>query len=114
MWILPVAAVAMIGLAFVSAPERNEYEGEVTFAQVQEIIDTHCVRCHSQTPTHEIWREAPQGVMFDTPDQIGQRAARINAQVVISRAMPLGNETGMTDEQRAILGAWYQQGAPTR
>jgi uncharacterized membrane protein len=31
---------------------------------------------------------------------------------VASRAMPLGNETGMTDQDRARLGAWIKAGAP--
>ena len=110
-WLLPVAAVAMVALALVSAPHRNEYEGEVTFAMVQDIVEEHCVRCHSATPTHEIWTEAPQGVMFDSANQIVERAARINAQVVISQVMPLGNETGMTEEERSIIAAWYQRGA---
>ena len=110
-WILPTAAVAMVALALVTAPQTNEYEGEVTFAMVQEIVDEHCVRCHSATPTDEIWTEAPQGVMFDSADGIVRRATRINAQVVISRAMPLGNVTGMTEEERSIIAAWYRRGA---
>lgn len=113
-WILPGAAVAMVALALVSTPRRDVYEGEVTFEMVQGIVERHCVGCHSATPTHEIWTEAPQGVMFDSAAQIGERATRINAQVVISRAMPLGNETDMTEEERSIIAAWYQQGAPTR
>jgi len=28
--------------------------------------------------------------------------------------MPLGNQTGMTQSERDVLGAWIQQGAKTR
>lgn len=111
-WILPAAAVAMVALALVSAPRSAaEYQGEVTFAMVQDIVDRRCVECHSATPTSALYDVAPQGVMFDTAQQIVDRAARINSQVVLTEQMPLSNLTGMTDEERAILGAWYRRGA---
>ena len=44
--------------------------------------------------------------MFDTPAQIQQAAQRILTQTVVSKVMPLGNETGMTEEDRHRLGAW--------
>jgi uncharacterized membrane protein len=52
--------------------------------------------------------------MFDTPEQIVSMASRINTQVVVTRAMPAMNETRMTDEERAIISAWYRQGAPAQ
>ena len=111
-WLLPAAAVALVALALVSAPRTRTYEGEVTFAMVQDIVERRCLECHSATPTSELYDVAPQGVMFDTPEQIQSRAARINTQVVVTGQMPLSNLTEMTDEERAIVGAWYQQGAP--
>jgi uncharacterized membrane protein len=111
-WLLPVAALAMVALALVSAPRPDVYEGEVTFAMVQGIVEERCLECHSATPTSDLYDVAPQGVMFDTPQQIQDRAARINTQVVVTQQMPLSNLTGITDEERAIIGAWYQQGAP--
>jgi hypothetical protein len=35
-------------------------------------------------------------------------AAVILTQMVKTKAMPLGNETEMTDEERAILGQWLR------
>jgi uncharacterized membrane protein len=35
-------------------------------------------------------------------------AAVILTQTVQAKAMPLGNETEMTDEERAILGRWLR------
>lgn len=111
-WLLPAAAVALVALALVSAPRRSVYEGEVTFAMVQGIFERRCLECHSATPTSDLYDVAPQGVMFDTPQQIQDRATRINTQVVVSQQMPLSNLTNMTEEERAIVAAWYQQGAP--
>ncbi len=113
-WLLPAAAVAIVALALVSAPRSTVYEGEVTFAMVRDIVERRCVECHSASPRNEIYRDvgAPQGIMFDTPQQILDRAARIHNQAVLTQQMPLSNLTGMTDEERAILGAWYQRGSP--
>ena len=57
------------------------------------------------------FREAPKGVMFDTPDEIELYAHRIEQQAVLSKIMPLGNTTGMTDAERQQLGAWIAAGA---
>lgn len=50
--------------------------------------------------------------MFDDLDQIEANAQRVLAQAVIGRAMPLGNITEMTDEERAQLGQWIRAGMP--
>ncbi len=110
-WILPVAAAGMVALALVSAPRTTEYEGEVTFAMVRDIVERRCVECHSAQPTSELYSVAPLGVMFDQPQQIVDRAARIHNQVVVTQQMPLSNLTGITEEERAIIGAWYRRGA---
>lgn len=113
-WLLPAAAVAMVALALVSAPRTAAtYQGHVTFAMVRDIVDRRCVTCHSATPTSELYPTAPQGVMFDTPEQVRDRAARINTMVVVTQQMPLSNLTQMTDEERSIIAAWYQEGATT-
>jgi len=52
-------------------------------------------------------------VMFDTPEQIRQQAAKIHAQTVASQIMPLGNITQMTPEERQLIGQWIAQGAHT-
>jgi uncharacterized membrane protein len=51
--------------------------------------------------------------MFDTPMQIQQQAARIQAQAVASQIMPLGNITQMTQQERDLIGTWINQGART-
>jgi uncharacterized membrane protein len=37
-------------------------------------------------------------------------AARIKERAVVLKTMPFGNKTGMTEEERALLGAWVEQG----
>jgi uncharacterized membrane protein len=49
--------------------------------------------------------------MLDTPDAILAHVAVIGPQVE-SRAMPIGNLTGMTETERGQLLDWLRHGAP--
>ncbi len=112
-WVPPVAAVLFLSLALVSAPKAlPEAEGAATWAEVGPILQTHCVGCHSASPTDEIFKTAPNGVTYDTPEQASAKAALIKARAVDTQTMPLGNKTGMTEQERATLGAWIAAGAP--
>jgi len=95
------------------AKPKSSVSGPASFATVQAIVDRHCIMCHSPTPTHVGISAPPAGVVLDTPDHIAQFAPRIYDMAVASKAMPLGNETGMTDQERARLGAWIKAGAKT-
>jgi uncharacterized membrane protein len=81
---------------------------------VRVVIAQRCAPCHSAAPTIPGVTSAPAGVAFDTPDQIQARAARILERVVTTQTMPLGNLTGITDHERALLGLWIRSGAPLR
>jgi uncharacterized membrane protein len=52
--------------------------------------------------------EAPKGVLLDTPERIRAQALTIHQQSVLSRAMPPGNLTGLTEEERLLLDRWYR------
>jgi uncharacterized membrane protein len=86
-------------------------DGSVPFAEAQAIVATHCVSCHAAEPAHPAFVEPPGGVSLETPEEMRRHAEAIRRQAVLSRAMPLGNETGMTDAERARLGAWIRGGA---
>jgi uncharacterized membrane protein len=88
--------------------------GPVTFADVRHIIDRRCAVCHSERPTEPGFPVAPVGVMFDTPEQIISYAARIRERAYVTRTMPFGNKTNITDAERAILGSWAAQQAGVR
>ncbi len=83
----------------------------VTFAQVQTIIAQRCAVCHAEKPTQPGISQAPMGVLLDTPERIKAEAAAIRSQAVTSRAMPVGNVTNMTDQERALVGQWIDAGA---
>src|SRR5439155_24340339 len=73
-----------------------------------------CAGCHSSAPTTPGIPAAPLGVRHDTPDEIRANAPRILAVAVDAQTMPLGNGTGMTAEERDVVGRWIRAGAPLR
>jgi uncharacterized membrane protein len=111
-WAIPVtSAIAIAVLAILIRPQNESSAGgtAVPFARVQQIIDARCTACHSQHPTKV--DEPPLGITMDTPEEIERLAPAIKQQAVDSTAMPLGNATGMTTEERQLLGQWIAQGA---
>lgn len=110
-WILPAAAVAMFALAFVSAPDKPEATSAgvtISDEQAHGIVVQRCTTCHSSTPTDVNFKTAPNGVVFDTIEDIRKNAHGIYARAVTTESMPLANLTSMTKEERTILGQWIQ------
>lgn len=117
---LSAAIAGAFGLFFYTAPPQNTqsantsgmaHASNVSFAQVQTIVQNRCVSCHAQQPTDDIFKVAPLGAMLDTPERIKGYADKIKARAVDAKTMPLGNKTAMTDVERATLGLWIDQGA---
>jgi uncharacterized membrane protein len=112
-WILPVSVVILLAASFISAPSTNPYEckKEVSFSEVNEIIQKRCVSCHSATPTDDVYKVAPNGVKYDTPEGIVAKKDLIMQRVVITKTMPQNNKTNITEEERNTLRCWIEQGA---
>jgi uncharacterized membrane protein len=112
-WIPASAAVGVLALAVAIAPRGiSSASNAVTFAQAQAVIARRCQPCHSAQPTQPGFPVAPNGVMFDSSDQIVGRAQQIYEQAVVTKNMPFGNLTNITQDERDLLAAWVQQGAP--
>jgi len=111
---LPGGAAAVIALLiWAGAPERGAATAEAPpFSEVQAIMASHCASCHAARPTHEAFAAPPKGVVLETPQQMRRWAASTRQQVQ-TEAMPPGNLTDMTAEERARLIAWVAAGAPT-
>lgn len=101
-----------ISVAVILAPTTIEAAERPSDAEVLALVKTHCVPCHAAEPTHEAFAKPPAGIMLESIDQVLRYAPRIMNQVVVERAMPLGNQTGMTDAERAVIGAWIESRKP--
>jgi uncharacterized membrane protein len=107
-WIPATALVAAIALAIAMRPDDGggAPARAVSAGEAVAIVQQRCVPCHSESPTQEGYETAPAGVVLDTREQIVAQADAIREQAVRTQAMPLGNVTEMTDEERETLGAW--------
>ncbi len=70
-----------------------------------------CSMCHAAQPGWDGIAVAPKGVMLDTPERIHRHAEQIEMQAVLTHAMPPGNITDITPEERQVLAAWVRDGA---
>ncbi len=107
-WAVPVAAIALVTAIYVTAPQPRvpTAGGAVSEAEVLAIAQKHCVVCHARKPTHPAFQEAPKNVALETATDLRRWAPQVLAQAVQNRAMPLGNQTAITDDERAKLGRW--------
>ncbi|HUR42662.1 MAG TPA: urate hydroxylase PuuD [Aestuariivirga sp.] len=106
-WTLPLMGAALAFALILTEPSKvPAYVGEVTDADALSIAETRCATCHSSRPTDATIKIAPKGIELATVENLRRYAAQIETQAVKSKAMPLGNRTAMTLEERAKLGAW--------
>jgi uncharacterized membrane protein len=112
-WVLAPVAVSVAVLVYRTLPTAPAagVGARVPFPVARRIVETRCVSCHSTTPTDDIFRAAPNGVAFDTPESIRLRAETIKQRTVLLKNMPLANKTGMSEIERETLGRWIDQGA---
>ena len=117
-WQYPVIAAVLLGVvAWWTAPRiipLPTVEGPVNFERVRAIMGQRCINCHSPVPTFPGLAQPPAGVLLQAPDGIVKNAQRIYQQVIVTRMMPLGNVTQMTDQERAVVAAWVADGATTK
>ena len=76
----------------------------VSNAQVQAVMSLRCLACHGE-------QVQMKNVRVDSPEAVLRHAQAIYQQVVVSRLMPMNNSTGITEEERALIGRWFQAGA---
>ena len=96
------------GLVFATvAPSAQG--GNISDADVLLIVQRHCATCHAVNPTHESFREAPKKIVLESVADLKKHAAVVYAQTVQGRAMPLGNQTDMSENDRATLGQWLKE-----
>jgi len=115
-WVMPISVLLLLSVAFVTAPTKPNYEDcreIVSFTKIQTIVNNRCTTCHSSNPTDAIWKVAPNGVKYDTAEQIYNLKDNIFQRVVVVKNMPFNNnQTGMTQEERDMINCWINQGAP--
>ena len=118
-WILPIAALSMIALAFIIRPTpapsvtlAGVNAESLTYKDIHPIIVQRCQPCHASNPDFMGFVAPPQGIVYETAEQVKAVVHKIKVQVVDTPMMPPGNLTKITQREREMIGAWIDQGAP--
>ena len=83
-----------------SATGKNDYKS------VQAVLAQRCIQCHGA-------QVQMKNLRLDLADSVRQHAQAIYQQAVVQKLMPMNNATQMTEDERALIGRWYQAGAAT-
>ncbi|MBN9347460.1 MAG: urate hydroxylase PuuD [Devosia sp.] len=121
-WTWLAAVVIFIVIAWLStSPKLGDAREEVAsanaerflaaehFAAARDVILGRCSMCHMAEPVYEGVLQAPKNVHLDTDAAIANHAEQVAMQAGFSHAMPPGNVTEMTPEERALIVAWFRE-----
>ncbi len=114
-WVWGVAAAGMIAIGFLSAAGPRDARTSAlaappTFASVEEIVMSRCSMCHAAEPVWTGIVTAPRGVLLDESEHIRRNIRLVARNAAWASAMPPGNITEMTGEERATIAAWIASG----
>jgi uncharacterized membrane protein len=102
-----MALRVVAALLFVAAAPQALPTSEPDAAALA-IVRKHCVICRAAEPSHESFQETPKNITLETVHNLKKYAATIYAQTIQTKAMAPGNQTNMTDDERATLGRWLK------
>jgi uncharacterized membrane protein len=104
---LSLLFVTSIFMALAMVKSAGSPVSMVSIDQVENIIQQRCIQCHSVNPSQPGFNSAPLGIVYDSTADIENQAQRIYQQAVVSKVMPIGNLTGMTDTERQSINDWF-------
>ncbi|RUU05004.1 cysteine desulfurase [Mesorhizobium sp. USDA-HM6] len=84
------------------------YMASAHFPAVRDTVLGRCSMCHAEEPVYEGIYHAPKGVLLDNDARIAEHAREIYLQAGRAHAMPPANVTQITDQERALLVAWFE------
>ncbi|MGI0117217.1 urate hydroxylase PuuD [Zooshikella sp. RANM57] len=113
-WPWAVAVSLALSVIFLSALGAMTHQASQTIAgstqpfslSAETILLSRCSMCHARNPAWVGINLPPNGVVLETKDDMEHWASEIEKVAVLSSAMPPGNITGITHEERVLLGQW--------
>lgn len=112
-----LAALTLVCLVAALAPEDRSVAAHgaatvpvLTGSRIEAIVQERCVPCHSETPSRRFgFSTPPNGIVFDTLSDFRARRSDVR-EMLSTRAMPPGNVTGLTNQERAEILMWIAGG----
>ncbi len=109
MWLSTVPKVLTGEEEQVSLSQREQtFVQNGHFEAVRDVVQGRCSMCHAAEPVWEGIARAPKNVKLETDGEIAAHAREIYLQAGRSHAMPPGNITDLSPEERKLLVAWYE------
>ncbi|NBP46136.1 MAG: hypothetical protein EBU72_13150, partial [Betaproteobacteria bacterium] len=105
--IIVAVVVALKPAAPSSVAQVQPQQAAVTWAEAKAVFDQRCVSCHG--PQVQL-----KNIRLDQPELVKLNAQNIYQQVVVLQQMPMSNATGITPQERDLVGRWFKSGAPTQ
>jgi len=107
MWLSSVPQVLTGERKISSAEER--FIASVHFPAVRDTVMGRCSMCHASETAYDGIHIAPKNVKFDSDTDIAAHGREIYLQAGRSHAMPPGNVSGITEEERRLLVTWFEE-----
>jgi len=107
MWLSTVPQV-LTGERKISAAEER-FISSAHFPAVRDTVMGRCGMCHAEETAYEGIHIAPKNVKLDNDNDIAAHAREIYLQAGRSHAMPPGNVSGITEEERRLLVTWFEE-----
>jgi uncharacterized membrane protein len=90
-------------LSVASSPALMRAGGQFSYENLQPLLAQRCYACHGA----EVQQK---NVRLDSPENVAKHAQAVYQQVVVSRAMPLNNATGISELERNFIKQWFEAG----
>ena len=90
------------------APSNLRFVENAHYEAARDVVMSRCSMCHAAEPVWEGIVGPPKDVKLETDAEIAAHAREIYIQAGRSHAMPPGNITEVSTEERALLVAWFE------
>ncbi|TDK39101.1 membrane-bound urate hydroxylase PuuD [Rhizobium deserti] len=87
---------------------QRRFAANIHFGAARDVVQSRCSMCHAAEPAYDGVNFAPKSVKLETDAEIAAHAREIYLQAGRSHAMPPGNVTSISAEERKALVAWYE------
>ncbi|APW37724.1 hypothetical protein RD110_11375 [Rhodoferax koreense] len=105
-WMKPLPQPVAVSATPNAGGATNTAAAGPGYAELQKVLEQRCYLCHGA-------QMQMKNVRLDSPANVKLHAQAIYQQAVVTRIMPMGNATNITEAERALIGQWFQAGAKT-
>ena len=103
-WLRPVAPVASAMNSGAQSDHSTRAGGPIGYETLRPVLAQRCYQCHGEAVQMK-------NVRLDSPQAVATHAQALYQQVVVTKIMPMGNATGITEAERALVKQWFESGA---